>query len=429
MRHPVYFRASTIVTLSLFFCALPCNSGSSGVSSFLREWHFPSDVNLNFEAHIVHNDYTLLYSSCSSNFTESVHCKVTIEKLFSPSRTPSRKTCDLNFYAKKDHALFCNRLKLDRWSNDRVLVGTWGEIDENCLNSPWCSMENIKKSHAYKVTILNMNTCNATTLAFDFDYESRRWITNTMAYANNTFDVIVSSKRACRGQPQCRLSFDQEGQRIGEPQPFTVNELYAEVMPVSRASPEKGFFVLSLDSKGKLKTKHVSPANQVTQLWSPSDTWEYKEGWQYTSHAHDLLGVCQVFSSIRCVQFDTRANSKMHTEIEKRNEVVSMHNLADGGMLMLTRTCGNSTRSYPCDSTGVLVTKIYPGGRQGKTVEVTKLNFRCAWLNFFDQYKVELVEEVDKFCFYFACVHLDRDEENLLNYNIKCVPKKLVTGN
>lgn len=411
------------------FRASYCNAGSLGISSFLREWHFPSDVNLNFESHIVHNDYTLLYSTCSSNFIEFVQCNVTIEKLFSPSRSPSRKTCEMNFNAKKNHAMFCNSVKLDRWNNEKVIVGTWGEIDEDCLNSPWCAMDNIKKSLSYKIMILNMNTCNTTTLSFDFDYESRRWITNTLVYTNNTFDLIISSKRACSGLPQCRLSFDQEGHRIGDPRPFTVNELYAEVNQVSRATPEKGFFVLSLDAKGKLKTKHVSLNNQITHLWSPSDTWEYKEGWQYTSHTHDLFGICQVFSNIRCVQFDKRAHSKMYTEMEKKSEVMSIHNLVDGGMLLLSRTCGNSTRSYPCDSTGVLVTKIYPGGRLGKTKELIKLNFRCAWLNFFDQYKVDLVEEVDKFCFYFACVHLDRDEENLLNYNIKCIPKKYVTGN
>lgn len=410
-------------------CVSSCQAGTLGVSSFLREWHFPADVSLNFESHIVHSDYTLLYSTCSSNMTESVQCNVTIEKLFSPSRTPSRRTCELSFFARKNHALFCNRVKLDRWGNDRVIVGTWGEIDDDCLNSPWCSMDNIKRSLSYRVTILNTATCKSTTLTFDFDPDSRRWITNTVAFANNTLDVVVSSKRACSGLAQCRLSFDREGRRLGEPSPFTVNELYAEVSPVSRASPEKGFFVLSLDARGKLKTKHVSPANQITHLWSPADTWEYKEGWQYTSQAHDLFGVCQVFSSVRCIQFDRRAHVKMYTEMEKKNEVMSVHNLADGGMLVLARTCGNSTRSWPCDGTGVLVTKIYPGGRLGKTSEVIKLNFQCAWLNFFDQYKVDLVEEVDKYCFYFACVHLDRDEENLLNYNIKCIPKKYVTGN
>jgi hypothetical protein len=192
---------------------------------------------------------------------------------------------------------------------------------------------------------------------------------------------------------------------------------------VSPASPDKGFYLSGADIDAwTFKAMFVSATGVGTDLVI-ARVPDPRKIQRATSNAHKLYGVCiMVDARIRCAQFDDQAQTKLDASLGVPGNVqwMAAHNLAEGGLLLLTGHCKN----HKCKS--FRLARIRENGRRaGKALDVPDLDLKCSRLP--RDLVVDVAETRTEFCFYFACAYArkmpEKDAKSVITFSSKCVPK------
>ena len=272
-----------------------------------------------------------------------------------------------------------------------------------------------------RVTILHMTTCKMVHLTYPVDKGNHFLLSNVMVYPD-TFDVTVSNKELC-GTPTCRITHDINGVRIGNVTRFVTNYAALYTNPVLPDSSDRGFYICGSDiGSWKFRAMHVSPDGVGTNLMSVSVSDPRQLYW-HTSNQHELYGIClRGDKKVHCAQFDDKADVKMNATLKHMSHVewIAVHNLAEGGILMIMGNCNNNK----CRNFKVM--KVYRDGHHGHSVEVPGLHLKCAEVPY--QFHVNVLEIEGDFCFYFACQYAHQADNEVTRSSVKfaarCVGKE-----
>lgn len=293
---------------------------------------------------------------------------------------------------------------VERFADNRAIVVWW----EGQKNSQF-------QVYNIKVSILHMTDCTVTHLTYPVDVDRPVLLSNVVVYTN-TFDIVISNKAIC-GSGACRLTHDVDGQQIGQAIPFVTNFYLFHTQSVASHSPAKGFYISGSDiDRWKFRAMHVTPSGTGKSLMTVSVS-DPMQVYRATSNAHELFGICLMgVKKIHCAQFDALANVRLNATLSNSIQWMAVHNLAEGGILLLTGRCNN----HKCRSFKVMV--VYPNGRQDKLLDVPGLQLTCS-----NGPQVEISESESAFCVYFACAHAqDSGKKKVrisLKFSSKCVLK------
>ncbi|KAJ8667684.1 hypothetical protein QAD02_009347 [Eretmocerus hayati] len=246
-------------------------------------------------------------------------------------------------------------------------------------------------------------------------------------YYENEFDLIVRNDSICIGIKKCRVSFDLNGRRIGEPVAFPLYPLLIPGgLPALKNSAKAGFFFNLHDPRSKTtRVLYVDEhARDISTFPSP------KGDYYVSSNTHRLLSVCAVdykdyqHKMIKCVQYDWEKYKLMNTSIEisQGSIGIAVTNLAGGGLIVSTAEF-NYVDPYTYTTFNVMI--IEPNGRFNSGSSYP-LNIDCRNIKSQPGLISGISEVEDKFCFSFSCDHFWL-EHKFKFYN-RCIQKNSLSS-
>lgn len=300
---------------------------------------------------------------------------------------------------------------LDRFTENRAIM-VW---HERPVQGSQFEIQNIR------VSILNMAGCTATHLTFPIEKHGLILLGNVVVYPDS-FDLTISNKAICGDSPTCRITYDVEGKQIAKA-PFIPFFTTVHTEPVVVSSRAKGFYACGVDANSwRFRAMHVSPSGHGVNLMRVTVPDPTKVHYA-VSNAHELYGICLMDQKrAYCAQLDEDANVVMNATMRipghaQDSKWIGVHNLKDGGILLLTGKCsGSKCRKYK-------ITRVSANGEEGRQMD-RELNIKCSKVP--DQLSVDVAEYGNDFCFYFACSHtLDKNGKVKSSVKLvsRCVPK------
>ncbi|KAJ8668316.1 hypothetical protein QAD02_009979 [Eretmocerus hayati] len=233
------------------------------------------------------------------------------------------------------------------------------------------------------------------------DFPSRNFL-NFIIYADK-FDFLTNHSSVCKKFKVCRVSFDQEGRKLGEPVAFSPEKEWEMffITPAQTNSLSGGFFARHFDEKSKKWQISFMDENAREK-----SSFEEPEGARYpASNSHNLFSICGIeeksgesMNKIICTQYDsrTRKMTNSSTPVDKKVVDVAVANLHSGGYVFSTTNCDNSMK---CDSFDVTV--IAFNGNFAKKGPFS-LNLDCNGVTE-DKPNSAIAEIGDEMCFSFSC--------------------------
>ena len=136
-----------------------------------------------------------------------------------------------------------------------------------------------------------MVNCKTSNLNFPIDRVEFSFLPTVLFYPNH-IEIILDSKASCEGADNCRLTYDLDGKKICNAKPF-LPSILGYSMPVSPASPEKGFFMYVRDTNN-MTVMLVNTAGEgkelLTDTFGPNDLEQHVA----FSNAHELYSICRL---------------------------------------------------------------------------------------------------------------------------------------
>lgn len=376
-----------VFILGCLFSVVSSTSQNSMVESFTERWAIEGNSTLMNTKFLAANKYSYVFANCSA----TKNCDITIKN------SNHKKTCSLQLLADPNRVLQLDpsRLTPKIFGHGKVIIS---------------HRERTVSDMFQVITLTDMSTCHSTYVTYKHERTPHLLLTNVVVN-ENTFDVIVGGERACAGLEWCRVTYDQQGRRLGRPSPFETSLVIFQTEAVGN----EGFYLFGLtDRPFKLMASYVDTSGAETIL-TQADLFDPYGAPRAFSSAHELLGVCWYNSSYpqdpnvltMCKQFDVRGRLVVDTTVANLGTVadIAVHNLENGGMLVVTSEGFDSSK----------VTGIHRDGR----IHEIQLDLPAR--------PVDLItEDEGEFCFHFT--KRSGLKKGLLSYLRKCVLKNVVYG-
>ncbi|KAJ8674229.1 hypothetical protein QAD02_005491 [Eretmocerus hayati] len=273
-----------------------------------------------------------------------------------------------------------------QYLNERNVIMNWKEI--------------VRSEVYVKVVIVDLLKCKLKELTFKADPDNYIY-SNVLTYKDNTFDVLAASSNSSCGAKKCRINFDERGEEIYPRFPINTNARIVQTTYVIDSDNEKNFFLLSLNPDFTHKLMHFGQSGTQTFFTTLPPTSIYPIP---TSNANKKYASCTTSLEPRCFQFTAAGDLIMNHTIKTENKfskLIGVHNVAEGGILVLTTTCPSFHLSvYKCQD--FWVKKVNQDGKYGQSMKIVEKDFAC------DFYRgtmgVSVIENENEICFNLVCV-------------------------
>ncbi|KAJ8674796.1 hypothetical protein QAD02_010582 [Eretmocerus hayati] len=412
-----------IIFLFLFFCSCSIDP-SFQESNFQKSWSIHGS-----DGQITSGKFDLAkkrfpFALCTANETlQELFCTVNVQKL-KDETSSSVHSCHLKLNTMKNNTFFepsfhRGSIEIVQFlgEKDKVII-TWDEKNTE-LPYPNCP------SHQ-NVIILDYTTCKTKHLHYSVDTsqncgqlgDSDHIMKNVVVY-QDSFDVIVTDKDKCGKLERCRLTYDQHGNQMGEPNFVTPTRFIGKTDAALSTTPSKGFFTVNWFIRS-VDVIHVSPNGTETGLLHvPNDIEEVlvKSSNSYEKYTlclkpNDEPGSNLQKSAVNCRQYNIDKISEDFSVIidfPKGTKAMAVQNLPNGGFHLLTVECktqgvnSGSSNGEHGPQANATVTKVSPNGQ--KTVVLSNHTIKSAVgdLICLDP-KSDIIFSLndDQFCVYFS---------------------------
>ncbi|KAJ8664503.1 hypothetical protein QAD02_006165 [Eretmocerus hayati] len=382
-----------------------------------KTWTKEYFTDFSFDQRILRKDGRFLYMYCSVHGVGArdlkFDCEVNVEiSLLRPAVVNKSDRCSITFDAGRE----------EKFSFEPQDI-TINSLDTNQVLINW--PEKVNPAHADglyygKVRLLNMTDCSFKEFKYPYNKRTSNGVKFDVAVYSQGFEVFISNVTSCSGLHQCRISFNSKIGFNGTIVPFTTKLNNPSIVPVSISTPSRGFYVLGFSSSNA-KMFGLSHVNSTGSEKMLTDFTYYKNNLEY-SDTYDLFSCCWISLNklAGCVQFGNDLTIRVNKtfQLEGDTEILSVHNLKDGGVLILTSQMeildafnvkyrirvGDHITAFKISKDNVL-TKLY---------EMPIFDFEC---NNDGNYElsVSYLEDKNETCFYFACVqgHYDSPSSDL----------------
>ncbi|KAJ8675513.1 hypothetical protein QAD02_011299 [Eretmocerus hayati] len=247
-------------------------------------------------------------------------------------------------------------------------------------------------------------------------------------FQSNKIELIVGNHSVCGDLPRCKITFNSQGQREGEPILFPLEYKKITSIPKSRGSMDNGIFIIDVDGN----SDEMLTSSRVAYIDEKGDPTivQKSEGRQTSpmySNTRDLYGVCRLVerkTKFDCVQYDWKSNSTVMSKFSvesfcKRDEnchILSFGNLNMSTFLFATVECGKE-QGFLCKNTQLLT--VNSDGELRKATHISD-NLECS--NDPESVQSDIAEIGDEVCVYFVCGS-DIGSKNRVHEQIKCFLK------
>ncbi|KAJ8682560.1 hypothetical protein QAD02_018352 [Eretmocerus hayati] len=303
-------------------------------NEYQRVWLFTGNVTV-FHAKKYPRDDSFLFAVCSSeNASSNANCEISVK--FFNDTSLQNKTCNLVFKPHHSNLFMLPKftLRLESLQNPYKAVIAWNEITED-----------YERVYDY-VSILNMETCENSTKNYSRSANTLEMNPNTFEFfiTGNSLEVITSDRTVCGEFQICRLTYNEEYQKVHGPASFPTNlstfyidsaysdpssrNIYAYGVTKGSFGSEIEAYYITTNEVKKLTTNITNLGSIITPLIS-------------TTHDHFTLCGKYVGSEegdlIHCIQYEIGSTEpKFDFEYEHFDRIVGVSNLAGGGFLIFS---------------------------------------------------------------------------------------------
>ncbi|XP_058796318.1 uncharacterized protein LOC131667120 [Phymastichus coffea] len=311
---------------------------------------------------------TLSYATCDLAEGQSEKRCTVVREDDALNGTLRAVSCEVTLKAEKAERLIGPRMKVVPLGLDRAIF-IWTESDRKESRSrettlvryttvkyPECRSTEAKLSYARKDDEVNP----------DSYLERVRMAT----YSDSTYCLVFSNDSLCGGKNVCKLHVDPEAGETEAPDKwFTPESGLVEVVPLAQHSQEKGHLVVEGTFVNVPQAYVVKRDGQIMKFPSELDA---QRSWKLVhSTAHSTIGLCyHSNSSFSCARYDHEGQPKLRSNPDFGYDVeqAAMHNLRDGGFLLLTSRCESICAM---NDDHYYVTKFDAQGRKAGEVHLT----------------------------------------------------------
>lgn len=379
-----YFCKAIIIGCILSLASsVPLDSNTQILS---KQWIIPAQSTFMNTEYLIPEAGSYVYGNCSVTNI----CDITVEN------SNEIRVCTLRLLADPERVL---------------------QVDLNQLSPRLFGKQKVIISHRERsaldmyqvITVTDMSSCHTTYLTYKYKRMPELLLTNVVVH-EKTFEVIFGGGSACAGLEKCKITYDQNARRLGEPSPFQTDLVLFQ----TEVAEKNSYFLFGLtDRPFKLRAAHVDGLGRETVLTQANLFDPYKAPRTFSS-SHDLLGVCWYNSSyphdpakvVECKQFDVRKRLVMEVWVPNLGIVSSMvvHNFEKGGILLMA-------------SEDSEIFKVIRISRCGEIREI-QLGLPRGLLN-------RVTDDPECVCFHFTKLKYD-SRSGLLKYYVKCVPTDVI---
>ncbi|XP_014218918.1 uncharacterized protein LOC106647162 [Copidosoma floridanum] len=393
-------------------------SSENGEKSYRKEWNYQNAKVFKHASSIAHADHGFLFVLCSDGgLPSSMSCDVKLDVPVDAwnSSKSSKSSCKLNLSADLGHEL-TGIVSVERFLGLSGAIVVW-----------WQRLKDSQyQVHKIGLSLVSLPTCHTRQLDYPVDVEKRVVLSNVIVYPHG-FDVIVTNEDTCRpaNATTCRISHDQDGQRVGTPAAFPLaNFDRVTSLAASPDSPKNGFYVYGTDVVSwKFRSMLVGADGALVPLMSAHGVSDPRQLLHATSNANGLYGVCVLGDGrFHCAQLDDRAGVRMDTDVVVESaQWAALYNVAEDEALLAYGACNGNNKN--CKE--VRVARVRDG--EGSPARVWRLDLKCHDVP--GRLAVEIGETGGDFCFYFACSHEvsgggdQAAVRSVVKYNVRCMPK------
>ncbi|KAJ8682554.1 hypothetical protein QAD02_018346 [Eretmocerus hayati] len=307
--------------------------------SLMNEWSFRDNTTVSYSKNIAKKDRFIFASCISSQETPpKIICHVISHVLDGSSFSGRNTFCIVEFGSgdgnqSMDIEFDVTNLAFGYLERPRKPVITWDEIF-------------IKNQSAYKyIGVLDMKTCQVSTLDIRIPLNDSKISIDQKFEAiiyEDTIDVIIYQNEECPDSKWCRIFFDENGQKIGEPQSFPLDMIALNLTLAGPLTNSKDIFaygVSGVRNASKLVAYHVH-SHGVTEL-ETNITIVNLTSLPLVSIDNNMFLICGKHfdcnfnvTDIHCNQF---VNGSTKPEFDFRDTVpydlLNVHNMPDGRIL------------------------------------------------------------------------------------------------
>ncbi|KAJ8668245.1 hypothetical protein QAD02_009908 [Eretmocerus hayati] len=419
--------SSTKCAVILAFVYLTQSTEAIKQESVHNTWVVNKNVEVfNAKSSFLDKDF-FLFAVCEN----VVNCNITLSSMNSNVDESSyTKTCNLKIelapgkrFPKDDF-----NLKMGYLVDSDKVVAAWDEFAET--KDDQVAMEK-------KLFIIDMSSCAIKNLTFalKLNMEKIGTMESYLLAYRETFDVIISDKSRCGSLEKCRITFDKEGNQVGNVHEFPVDSVMAiGMVTVKPLSSEEGFFLVGYEdvlyNDGKLAARFVNSLGKLTDFNTTVKMNGISKAVQ-VSASHGLFTFCGMQTSwdiedpkvtATCNQYkkDSLAPQLNVTlNYTRAFDSLGLHNLDNGGFLLFGLSCHEESADGDCK---LIVDKVLPDGKKLKSL-ITSLGAKCHVDDEDNIFNVEHVNQ-DEYCLYATCS--SKPKENSENKQILHGLKKCI---
>ncbi|KAJ8682557.1 hypothetical protein QAD02_018349 [Eretmocerus hayati] len=302
-----------------------------------REWKFKGNKTIHYSRRVP-SDKTFIFAICDDiQFPSKIICDITVQPVGDDhNHLSSNGTCNMEFVPSDGRQFMgiefdLQHLSLNYLEGTREPIITWNEIDMN------------DDQIVYKyISIIDMTVCESSTMKFKISLNHTGLPvekTFELVMYNDTFDAVVSNSEQCPSSEWCRISFNNEGQKIGEAHTFPLDLSFLNVTLTEPFFESKEIFAYGLsqvENRSTIVAYHILPDGVIeleTNITSVNSTLV-----PMISTANNIFLICGKDSKssenatlIHCNQY-VNGSSEPTFDFEDvvPYHVMNVHNLPDG---------------------------------------------------------------------------------------------------
>ncbi|OXU19063.1 hypothetical protein TSAR_015989 [Trichomalopsis sarcophagae] len=199
------------------------------------------------------------------------------------------------------------------------------------------------------------NCSNVANIPFTLKVGDEHYVSWFLTQFDETFEIVDKNKTHCKGVSSCKRIYDFNGNEIGDPKPFKIQN-NAAYYPVSRESSDKGYYALLRKVAQSRKVKiqliyevqHVDASGNSRKLLTMPQEYDFRvftfSDDMAVNVRNELCTICgRHFNDsrdLRCLQFDTQGMKLNVTmEMPTYGKKLAIYNLAGGGILVVFGFC------------------------------------------------------------------------------------------
>lgn len=367
-----------------------------------KEWLINKPSFLFYDRQLTRNPRTFIHATCNyfKNSTER-DCNFVLSYLNSADDDPNNLTCS-NYFIAAENRIIKNNFKMESLGEDSV-VFSWSESDNNT---------NIYE----KINIIHMSSCEVTyTKEIYRNLNNNRTLTWMLVTYNNAIEIIDYNNESC-GLDVCKTAYDNEKNLESYSTIPGGNLTFLQLIPLNRESLSNGYFAFSYERLLALIVYYVDKIGNIRHIMTLPAFAEYN----IAGYARGKFGLCYYFkdSAFKCAQLDTNANLLLNKQIDVKQgeKILAVHNLKEGGFLLLVGSCTDPFDTFSCDETRGIY--INSDGVLRK-VNAPRPVFNCQRIQHSNSLRI--FQTSDGFCFYYSTICLQENTgSRTIKFSRKC---------